>query len=420
MFRALFFFLLIVIVGGYSPARAEDAKFGGHLKLQEGIAKFRGNDLSAIVGGKTQEQHTLDLRLNFSKRESQFVFKAEGEVLGIAGDAFKTRKQFSRISQFPGSVGGLIDDRRRLLRLTGEIIDEPDSEMIARLDRLSAEYTSEQWVTRVGRQAISWGNGLVFQALDLFNPFSPVEIDKDYKTGDDMLYMQYLFGSGDDLQFLAIPRRDPLDGQVEEDQSSFATKLHGRAECFEIDYDLVGARHFGEYLAGIGVNREVLGAVARIDATFTELEDGEQVVSTVVNLDRSGVVIEKNIYGYIEYFLSGVGLKDVSTFPLHPELTDRISRGELFTLGRDYLAIGGRIEWTPLLNIYLNEILNLHDESSFPQLRATYDVREEFEITMGVNVPTGRRGSEFGGISAGSQGFLTPGALVYLRLSYFF
>jgi hypothetical protein len=36
---------------------------------------------------------------------------------------------------------------------------------------------------RIGHQAVTWGNGLLFNPMDLFNPFSPSDIERDYKIG---------------------------------------------------------------------------------------------------------------------------------------------------------------------------------------------------------------------------------------------
>ena len=59
---------------------------------------------------------------------------------------------------------------------------------------------------RFGRQALSWGNGLFYAPMDLVNPFDPAAIDTEYKAGDDMLYLQYLQDSGNDLQAAVVVR----------------------------------------------------------------------------------------------------------------------------------------------------------------------------------------------------------------------
>ena len=94
-----------------------------------------------------------------------------------------------------------------LLTWSCVIIDENDAVALLHIDRLWLEFTGEELVLRVGRQAISWGNGILFSAFDLFNPFSPTEIDTDYKPGDDLIYSQLLLPGGGDIQALIVARR---------------------------------------------------------------------------------------------------------------------------------------------------------------------------------------------------------------------
>src|SRR6202008_1733712 len=61
------------------------------------------------------------------------------------------------------------------------------------IDRLAVGYSTPQWVVRVGRQAITWGSGLVFRPMDLFDPFSPSATDTEYKPGVAVLYVHRLF-----------------------------------------------------------------------------------------------------------------------------------------------------------------------------------------------------------------------------------
>ena len=58
--------------------------------------------------------------------------------------------------------------------------------------------------------------------MDVFNPFDPAAVDKEYKTGDDMLYGQYLLNNGNDMQGVAMVRRNPLNRRCGSDQSSLA------------------------------------------------------------------------------------------------------------------------------------------------------------------------------------------------------
>jgi hypothetical protein len=403
------------------PALADDWKFGGHLKYQYTQSDYRADDLIAVFGDDPARDHGLDLRLKAENRRGPWDFAAHYELLALNGDTLAARRSVAAAGiPFTGAVSGLPDDRRRLFDLTHAITDRERRAVVHRLDRLSLGHSGARQTLRFGRQAVSWGNGLVFQPLDFVNPFSPVAIDKDYKTGDDMLYGQWLVGEKDDLQAILLPRRDPATHHVESDQSTYAVKF--RARLAGVDIDLLAARHFNESLAGIGFVKSIGGAVWRLDASFTDLDNAGSATSLVTNLDYSWMWGGKNVYGYIEYFRNGVGETDRAHYPAPGVgLSARIARGELFTLARDYAALGLQVELTPLFNLYTNLIANLNDGSKYLQLRGVYDWQQDVQLMAGLNLPSSKRGTEYGGVPVeGSSFFVSTGRSVYLRGAVYF
>lgn len=404
-------------------AKAEPAEFGGHIKYQFTATDYRTDDIAAAINDDPASDHYLDLRLKAEKRQGSWDLSLHYELLGLGGDQVQTDKALAAAGMISASEGDddLPNDNRRLLDLTDVVADTGSSQAVQRLDRFSIGYRTEDWVLRLGRQAISWGNGLVFHPLDFVNPFSPIAIDKDYKTGDDMGYFQWAGLDGGDLQAILLPRRDPISGDVEESQGTAALKYHFRRTG--LDVDVLAARHFDESLYGVGLAQTAGDLVWRLDATYTVLSDtGDDAISLVTNVDYSWTWGGKNAYGYVEYFRSGVGESEEEDYVNpNPALTARLLRGELFTVGRDYAAVGLRVELTPLVNLYDNLIWNMNDGSLFLQMRAVYDWQEDFQLMFGVNVPIGDRGTEFGGIQLEDSSFFTPsGTAFYLRGSYYF
>lgn len=402
---------------------AEDLIWGGHAKYQFTSSNYDSGDLSDLLGPSHAIDSSLDARVNLAKRLERFEFVAQGELLGAVGDNVETAKDSNRspftTNTFHRTI--LPNDDRRLFRLTKSFIDDSDAQSEVRFDRLNASYSNERYVARLGRQAISWGDGLVFQVLDPFNPFSPTEIDRDYKTGDDMVYQQLLFEGGEDIQLLLIPRRDNSSDDIDSSDSSYATKLRGQIGTSSLGYDLVLARHYNDFLYGAGVNKEFLEAIWRVDVLLTDLADSEQAVSLVANVDRSWILFDKNVYGFVEYFRSGVGVSGDNYAHIDSALSDRIERGELFTLGSDYLAVGGQIELDPRINLFVSDIANLHDASGVAQFRVIFDLMQDLLLTTGMNLPYGARDTEFGGVRIGEEDiFLAAGWQGYGRLSYFF
>jgi hypothetical protein len=406
---------------GISSAQADDWQVGGHAKYQFTYTDYRVEDLYATVGDDPARDNAVDVRFKAERRVEAWDVAAHLEMLGIAGDSVAVRRQLAAAGfTSADTISGLPDDRRRLFDLTHESGDRSRSATVYRLDRLAVGYTSDRGVLRFGRQAVSWGNGLAFQALDFVNPFSPVAVDKDYKTGDDMLYGQWITGGAGDVQAIVLPRRDPDSRRVERAQSSLAAKWRLRGEGF--DLDLLVARHYDENLAGIGVVRSVGGAVWRFDASRSNLSAGGHATWIVTNLDYSWTWAGQNVYGFVEYFHSGVGESDRADYAApNAELVARIRRGELFTLARDYAVVGLQVELAPLVNVFGNVIRNLSDGSRYVQWRVVYDWREDVRLMAGVNLPGGERGSEYGGIATGLPGlYNASGTSWYGRMAWYF
>lgn len=413
--------LLLAVLAVSAPAVADDWKFGGHVKYQYTYTDYRSDDINAVYGDDSAHDHGLDLRLKAEDRRGPWDFAAHYELLAVNGDTLAARRSIAAGGlPFTGTASGLPDDRRRLFDLTHVITDRDSLAVVHRLDRLSIGHGDARETLRFGRQAVSWGNGLVFQLLDFVNPFAPLAIDKDYKTGDDMLYGQWLVGEKDDLQAIVLPRRDPATHRVENNQSTYAVKF--RARLAGVDIDLLAARHFSEDMAGVGVVKSIGGAVWRLDTSVTDLESAGSATSLVTNLDYSWMWGGKNVYGYIEYFRNGVGETDRANYPApSAELSARLARGELFTLARDYAALGLQVEFTPLFNLYTNLIANLNDGSKFFQLRGVYDWQQDVQLIAGFNLPSGNRGTEYGGVPvAGSSFFVSTGRSAYVRAAYYF
>lgn len=402
--RIDFIFVWFLLFFSYLSIAEE---IGGHIKYQFTATHYKNDHLYAQYGSQSQYDHFLDFRLTAEDRWGAWDAQVHYEVLSLYGDTPKTKQALKKAGLV---VPTLTQDKRRLFRLTDEWGNSDKLEAVQRLDRLLVGYSGEALILRFGRQAVSWGHGFIFQPLDIFSPFSPTEIDKDYKTGDDMLYGQWLFENDDDIQMILLPRRNIETNQVDSDESSLAFKYHGKY-WEQWDIDLLAARHFDENVFGFGLTKDIFEALWRFDISATRLKEGRTAISIVTNIDYSWNWFEKNFYGYLEYFRNGVGEKQPNR--LNAALQSRLERGELFTRNRNYLGSGLQIELTPLFNFYTNWIGNLHDSSGLFQIRGIYDWMENLQLIGWLDLPYGDSESELGGNRGGSN-------KAYLRLIYYF
>lgn len=412
---------LLALLGAVAIAGAAGPEVHGYAKLQPSLRLFDDNDLGAFLVGTRVTDLTLDLRLDTVWRASRWDVTTGTRFIALDGDSAAARHTL-----LAGEPAGLLlavpspDDSREWLHLGHTFSDTSSRLVFAQFDRLSLGYTSDRLVLRLGRQALSWGGGLVFQVLDLFNPFPPTAIDTDTKPGTDMLSAQWLFSGGDDLQAVVVPRRPAPGRDPAADSSSVAVKWHHFAGSTELE--LLAAGHYDRAVGGGGASGNLLGGVWRVNATYTALGAGG-VVSFLANLDHSWVWGGRNAYGFVEVFHNGFGVtdlhRDLSTLPA--SLLDRLARGELFSLGRRELAAGLQVDWTPRVRLDPTLLVNLDDRSSMLLVRARFNWFQDIDLDAGLQEPLGPRGTEYGGVPvADPSSWAAPGRLYWARLAWYF
>jgi len=396
-----------------------DWTFGGHSKFQTIHTHIPGDSVLQAINGDSLQDFNLEVRLQAAARRDRWGFKTDFQFITVHSDTLSASDDLPLLL-FPGA--DIINDDRRWFNLTHVFHNEGKNATLVRLDRLNLGYTGDKTVIRFGRQAISWGNGLLYTPMDIFNPFDPATVDKEFKSGDDMLYGQYLLDDGSDIQTVAVVRRDLTSGDVESDQSSLAVKYHGFISGYE--YDLLLAEHYDDLVLGLGGSADIAGAVWRSDLVWTDTDTGS-VLTAVAGASYSWVTGQRNWTGVLEYYYNGYGQAggDYSAEGLveNPALLQRLARGEVFNLGRHYLGASATVEFTPLLILGPNLFVNLTDPSALAQLVMTYDWKQDLQILAALNLPIGSKGSEYGGIEAQQPGqYVSTGPSLFAQLAWYF
>ena len=401
--------LLFLLLASVAVADDVKTEFGGHTKLRLVGQSFPDNSLYWDLAGSSALDTTAELRLNLKLSSGHWTFDSAYQLVGLQGDSLELGD-------------GPPNDDRRLFNFSDVISEGGDSAILHRLDRFWVGYTSEKTVVRLGRQALSWGNGLVYAPMDLVNPFNPAAIDTEYKAGDDMLYLQYLQDNGNDIQIAHVARRDPLTGDVEADQATTAVKYHGFAGMAE--FDLLVAHSYGDTVIGIGTGHPVGGAVWSADLVVTDAES-DMRVQFVTNLMYSWILGGKNMSGAVEYYYNGFGQGsgryDPASMAGNPDLAVRLSRGELFTAGRHYLAANVMIEMTPLWTLTPTLLVNATDPSALFQLVTNYSLSDNMTFLASINLPIGPDGSEIGGIETSIPNrYLSTDVGLFAQIAWYF
>ena len=416
--RALGFLLAIAATfPAVSLPQETEYEFGGHVKGRVLGQSFADDSAFRQLTDATSFDIESDLRLNFEASRDRWAFDAAYQLFAGYGD------RINPAGLLPGGPGNrLPDDDRRFFDLTQAIDDDGKFVALHRLDRLWVGYANDKAVIRFGRQALSWGNGLIFSPMDLVNPFDPAQVDTEYKSGDDMLYGQYLRDNGDDIQFAYVIRRDIVSGDPEFDQSSLAAKYHRMAA--EGEFDLLIASNYGDTTFAVGGNRNIGGAVWRGDVVFTDAASGNKL-QLVTSLSYSWTWGGKNVSGVLEYYFDEFGQKDeqydTASLAQNTELLERLLRGQSFTIGRHYIGGALTIEMTPLWILTPTLFANVEDRSALVQIVTRHSLAEDMEFIGALNVPLGPNGSEYGGIALDMSGlYLSTEASLFAQLAWYF
>ena len=413
------FTLIMCAAMGVAAQDAGAADVHARLQLQQQQDATASNSLAAQQGLSHSSTSSAELRMMVQQHWGQW----EGNLHYLAdwqhGSGVTLDRQLAD--------AGVTDPTEALAqsdwwRLDPSGINGNRTRSHLRADRMWLGYTGQHLVFRVGRQALTWGSGQVFHPMDLFDPFAPTATDTEYKRGADMLYGQWLFDDGSDVQGIVVPRRSPADGTLHPQSSSAA--LHWHRAGYPMQSNWLLARDYGDTVLGANLSGPAGDATWSLEAVSTLKDRGGVAVSLDAVISNAFTLWHRNANGFIEYYRNGFGLSghDYAVSDIPQDLQLRLNRGQVFNTGIDYLAVGGTLEWTPLFQVAPNVIVNVRDHSALAVLTMTDSLRENTDLVVGGQVPMGPQGTEFGGLetSAASGVYLAPSREVYLRLNQYF
>ncbi len=357
--------------------------------------------LDTTLGYATRQTTTANMRLMYEKQVGDFRFQLHANINGAQGGDVG---YLAAVSPFlPTQPPSTLFDMEQTWLSGGNRL------LTGRVERLSVTYTTPNLVLKLGRQAITWGSGMVFHPTDIVAPFAPNAIDKSYKPGADMVYAQYLFDNGADLQAIAVPRGLSVGGPVAFSNSTYA--LRGKMSAGSLDLAAMFARDRGDSVAGAGLSGALGGASWNTEYVLWKLANGATYPSWVANISNFSTLTGRNISWFAEVYHNGFGVNSgVPYAGLPTDLVKRMSTGQVFVAGRDFLALGGRIELNPDMSASTTSLFSLNDGSAFSTLSVNYSLSDNANVVLSYSQPFGALGTEFGGRETAT------GSGVYMRL----
>jgi hypothetical protein len=283
------------------------------------------------------------------------------------------------------------------------------------IDRASVRLHRDRADITVGRQAIGWGRGVMFGAVDLFAPFSPLEADREWRRGVDAVRAD-----------IKVTDRSSIDavgafGRTL-DQSAFAARLRGYAG--PIDVEVMGGRRGRDGFAGATTSAavgdaEVHGELAAFRVDEPALGPGIRVIMKAVAGGSFRLPVGAGILTYVEYHYSGFGAtRPEEILPLlsTPALADRYIRGDTQILSRHAVGVTALYDMSPEVSLSGQWIENPKDRSGVAAPGVTYTFGDRASVLGSVYLPYGRRPR---GVTLHSEyGAASVSALFQLRLYF--
>ncbi|VAW23586.1 hypothetical protein MNBD_ALPHA12-1442 [hydrothermal vent metagenome] len=412
-FKAITATSLALMLAGVAGAASAADDLRVRLDLGANYNWAQSNTIDAALGFAQRYSANAGVRFMLKGGEGAWRYQVHWQLTFDVGDNVGFDRALAGMFASPPPPS--------LFDLNGVVYGDANTKISNNIDRLSLSYTSDNFVVRIGRQALTWGAGLVFKPGDIIAPFAPNAVERTYKPGVDMLYGQYLFDNGADLEAVFVPRRKVAGGAF--DWSSSTLALHSNILLGDLDGAIMLARDRGDTVLNLSLGGPLGGMVWNAQVGQWLLSDGSYPTTFVANISGLGTFAGKNITYFAEYFHNGFGVAPNTPLDALPmSLSTRLSTGQLFNAGRNFVALGGQINLTPDIIFSPSVIVSLDDASVFGALQARWSLSDDADLIFSASKGFGNPGSEFGGreTSAGSGIYLAPAGAASVGFTRYF
>lgn len=237
----------------------------------------------------------------------------------------------------------------RLTALDWAIIDEaPTFTHRHEIDRAYFALHLPVMELTVGRQPIGLGRGVLFSAVDFFSPFSPAEVDREWRRGVDAVHAEFRLPDLRELSADVIA----VFGNVESGSlASWSVLGRVRAVVGDVDGEVILGRRGEDNVLGVALSAtvgdaELHGEYAMFGTNGQGIDGGflgtHDVVAKGILGGSYNIDLFRGIRVVAEYHYSGFGVENVGRDPhilFDAAFRNRLARGDSQIFGRHALAL---------------------------------------------------------------------------------
>ena len=370
---AILLFANIVGVTNLAPVQFDDGiEIGGDLRYFQFLA-LENIDLPGLPNQRRDsELGVARLKLNVPLGE-ELSFEVHGVVQGTSP---------ARAGSFSIASG----TTRRFLNLETDISTDPDLRTKAEIDRLTLSWEQSGFQLVAGRQAITWGVNFFWPVLDLFAPFKPERIDREYKPGVDAVRLTVQLGDFSQIELIGAGQGKDLD-------EDFSVGALGRFNVGATDIGVMAGHFHGDNVLGGFVTSDLAGTGLRAEVAWTNSGDVLDALIGRESFWRASLGIDRQLTPRItliaEAAYEGFGGKDAVDY-LQIAIADRVRRGEITSLGRYYTGVSMAWLAGPLITTGAAVLTNWTDGSTLIQPNMSWSLSDNSVVLFGVIMGFGK------------------------------
>jgi hypothetical protein len=280
----------------------------------------------------------------------------------------------------------------RLHQADWTVASSAHAEWRAEIDRAAVHLRKGRTNVTAGRQAIGWGRGVLFSAVDLFAPFTPLEADREWRRGVDAIRAD-----------VKITDRVSIDGVgafgSDMNHSIVAARVRGYAGT--ADVELMAGRRARDLFGGVTTSAalgdiELHGELAVFHVPHVpgsiDFSAGGDIVKALAG-GSYRIPLGKGVIVYGEYHYSGFGVRSAAGILAHLADTafqERYLRGDTQILGQHVVAAVASYEWGPELSMSGQWLQSPVDGSGVVVPSATLTFSDQLSLLVSAYLPYGR------------------------------
>ncbi|MBN2309414.1 MAG: hypothetical protein JXR94_10615 [Candidatus Hydrogenedentes bacterium] len=341
----------------------------------------------------------LGLNVQFDDRiTSELAYEHRAQLATASGGA----------SASAGILPSLGEAPYRLTQLDWELAGNGDTTAYRHeIDRALVAFHPKWGSVVVGRQAIGLGRGVLFGAVDVFSPFSPAEVDREWRRGIDAVRAEYHLSDTSAVELIGA------FGPSWDDSAALA---RARGYFGNTDAELIIGKRAEDFMVGTSLSRTVKDAEVHLElAVFhtpeSQPEGGlfgdDHLVGKAVLGSSYTFDIGNGLTVIGEYHYCGFGVEDIDRVTgraARPEFQERYLRGDLQILGQHALGLQASYSFGTAWAGYLMILQSPIDGSGLASPALNWDFSNNASLRLSAFFPWGdppRRGrirSEYGAV----------------------